>query len=174
TVQAAVFEVTHLFRVATRQHLGHQVIIVGRLVARMGACKPVPVLSTDLLEDVPVPRGCCKHEGAPSCRGQCAVQRFYHFSSAPSTPYRSAPGHPQPPPSSLHDSELRDPKNEISYTIQIELARPWMPRGRTTFGPGTVLASFAEESRTAFRQSRGRLSIILTPPEPFLPLDPGA
>jgi hypothetical protein len=42
TVQAAVFEGTHLFRVATRQHLGHQVIIVGRLVARMGACKPVP------------------------------------------------------------------------------------------------------------------------------------
>jgi 15-cis-phytoene desaturase len=52
-----------------------------------------------------------------------------------------------------------------SVTIQIELDRP-------TFGPGTVLASFAEESRTAFRQSRGRLSIILTPPEPFLPMDP--
>jgi 15-cis-phytoene desaturase len=59
-----------------------------------------------------------------------------------------------------------------SVTIQIELDRPSMPLDRTTFGPGTVLASFAEESRTAFRQSRGRLSIILTPPEPFLPMDP--
>ena len=61
-----------------------------------------------------------------------------------------------------------------SVTIQIELDRPSMPLDRPTFGPGTVLASFAEESRTAFRQSRGRLSVILTPPEPFLPMDPAA
>jgi 15-cis-phytoene desaturase len=61
-----------------------------------------------------------------------------------------------------------------SVTIQLELDRPSMPLDRTTFGPGTVLASFAEESRTAFRQSRGRLSVILTPPEPFLPMDPAA
>jgi 15-cis-phytoene desaturase len=59
-----------------------------------------------------------------------------------------------------------------SVTIQIELDRPSMPLDRTTFGPGTVLASFAEESRTAFRQSPGRLSVILTPPEPFLHMDP--
>jgi hypothetical protein len=32
----------------------------------MGVCKPVPMLGKDLLEDVPVPRGGCKHEGAPS------------------------------------------------------------------------------------------------------------
>jgi 15-cis-phytoene desaturase len=59
-----------------------------------------------------------------------------------------------------------------SVTIQIELDRPSMPLDRTTFGPGTVLASFAEESRTAFRRSRGRLSVILTPPEPFIDMDP--
>ena len=59
-----------------------------------------------------------------------------------------------------------------SVTIQIELDRPSMPLDRPTFGPGTVLASFAEESRTAFRQSPGRLSVILTPPEPFLAMDP--
>ena len=59
-----------------------------------------------------------------------------------------------------------------SVTIQIELDRPSMPVDRTTFGPGTVFASFAEESRTAFRQSRGRLSVILTPPEPFLAMEP--
>jgi 15-cis-phytoene desaturase len=59
-----------------------------------------------------------------------------------------------------------------AVTIQIELDRPSMPIDRTTFGPGTVLASFAEESRTTFRQSRGRLSVILTPPEPFLDMKP--
>jgi 15-cis-phytoene desaturase len=57
-------------------------------------------------------------------------------------------------------------------TIQIELDRPVLPLDRATFGPGTVLASFAEESRTTFRQSRGRLSVILTPPEPFIDMDP--
>ncbi|HEX9944257.1 MAG TPA: FAD-dependent oxidoreductase [Thermoanaerobaculia bacterium] len=59
-----------------------------------------------------------------------------------------------------------------SVTIQIELDRPSMPIDRTTFGPGTVLASFAEQSRTTFRRSPGRLSVILTPPEPFLGMDP--
>jgi 15-cis-phytoene desaturase len=59
-----------------------------------------------------------------------------------------------------------------SVTIQMELDRPSMPIDRTTFGPGTVLASFAEQSRTTFRQLPGRLSIILTPPEPFLAMEP--
>ena len=58
-----------------------------------------------------------------------------------------------------------------AVTIQIELDRPSMPIDRTTFGPGTVLASFAEQSRTTFRQNPGRLSIILTPPDRFLPMD---
>jgi 15-cis-phytoene desaturase len=60
-----------------------------------------------------------------------------------------------------------------SVTIQIELDRPAMPLDRVTFSPGTVLASYSEESRTTFRQSRGRFSVILTPPEPFLDMDPG-
>lgn len=59
-----------------------------------------------------------------------------------------------------------------SVTIQMELDRPSMPIDRTTFGPGTVLASFAEQSRTTFRQFPGRLSVILTPPEPFLAMEP--
>jgi len=59
-----------------------------------------------------------------------------------------------------------------SVTIQMELDAPSMPIGRTTFGPGTVLASFAEQSRSTFRQCRGRLSVILTPPEPFLGMEP--
>ena len=55
TLQAAVFDVTHLFRVATPEHLRHQTIIVGRLVARMGVLKGLPVIGTDLLKDTPVP-----------------------------------------------------------------------------------------------------------------------
>lgn len=59
-----------------------------------------------------------------------------------------------------------------SVTIQIDLDGPSMPIDRTTFGPGTVLASFAEQSRTTFRHTHGRLSVILTPPEPFLEMEP--
>src|SRR5215203_4503899 len=59
-----------------------------------------------------------------------------------------------------------------SVTLQMELDRPSMPIDRTTFGPGTVLASFAEQSRSTFRGLPGRLSIILTPPERFLHMDP--
>ena len=59
-----------------------------------------------------------------------------------------------------------------SVTIQIELDGPSMVVDHTTFGPRTVLASFAEQSRTTFRGLPGRISIILTPPEDFLPMDP--
>ena len=59
-----------------------------------------------------------------------------------------------------------------AVTIQMELDGPSLPIDRATFGPGTVLASFAEQSRTTFRQCPGRLSIILTPPERFLGMEP--
>jgi hypothetical protein len=45
------------------------------------------------------------------------------------------------------------------------------PRVKATFGPGTVPASLAEESRTAFHHSPGRLSFIFTLSEPFLDMD---
>lgn len=55
-----------------------------------------------------------------------------------------------------------------AVTFQLELKQPSMDVDRTTFGPGTALASFAEQSRTTFRTSKGRLSVILSPPERFL------
>src|SRR5262245_49097229 len=89
TVRAAVFDIPHLVLIATRQHLGHQSIIVGGLIARMGVGEAVPVVSKDLLEDVPVPRGCCQHRVAPSRDDKIVtVQRLYHTSSAQSTPSR--------------------------------------------------------------------------------------
>ena len=48
------------------EHLGHQVIIVGRLVARMGVRKRLPMIGKDLLKDTPVPGGCCKHPRPPN------------------------------------------------------------------------------------------------------------
>lgn len=55
-----------------------------------------------------------------------------------------------------------------SVTVQLELDRPALDVDRTTFGPGTALACFAEQSRTTFKHAPGRLSVILTPPERFL------
>lgn len=59
-----------------------------------------------------------------------------------------------------------------SVTVQLELDRPAMAVDRTVFGPGTALACFAEQSRTTFRHAEGRISIILTPPERFLTMEP--
>ena len=55
-----------------------------------------------------------------------------------------------------------------AVTLQMELDEPSMDIDRTTFAPGTVLASFSEQSRTTFKHAAGRLSVILTPPEEFL------
>jgi len=59
-----------------------------------------------------------------------------------------------------------------AVTFQIELTEPSMRVDRTTFGPLTSMASFAEQSRTTFRASPGRLSVILTPPEEYLERSP--
>ena len=63
-----------------------------------------------------------------------------------------------------------------SVTFQMELDEPALPVDRATFAPGTLLASFTEQSRTTFRGHPGRLSAILarpaelvgTPPEEVL------
>jgi 15-cis-phytoene desaturase len=59
-----------------------------------------------------------------------------------------------------------------SSTIQFELDEPITDVDRTTFGPGTSLGCFAEQSRTTFKHAPGRVSVILVPPEPFLDMDP--
>lgn len=55
-----------------------------------------------------------------------------------------------------------------SVTIQLELDRPVLAIDRATFGPGTCLAAFSEQSRTTFTHVPGRLSVILSPPEKYL------
>src|SRR6185436_12553113 len=129
TPQAAVFDIAHLFRVATRQHLGHQALVVGRLVARMGVGKRVPVIGKDPLEDTPVPRGLYQHRLAPSWGHQLvAVKRLYHASAASSTPARPGPGNFSPASFILELWGLLDRKNEKSYAVEIA------PYGRASRG----------------------------------------
>src|SRR5712691_2705018 len=125
TPPAAVFDIAHLFRGATRQQLGHQVLVVERLVARMGVGKRVPVIGKDLLEDTPVPRGLYQHRLAPSWGHQLvAVKRLYHTSAASSTPARPGPGNLSPASVILALWGLLDRKNEKSYAIKDIIPRP--------------------------------------------------
>ncbi|SDK08696.1 FAD-dependent oxidoreductase [Sediminibacillus albus] len=62
---------------------------------------------------------------------------------------------------------FRLPINPAS-TFQIDLNQPALETDITSFGPKTALASFAEQSRTTFRDCKGRLSIILDSPDKFL------
>ncbi len=55
-----------------------------------------------------------------------------------------------------------------SVTFQIDLKEPAMEKDRTTFSPGTVLSSYAEQSRTTFKSSKGRVSIILATPHRYI------
>src|SRR5215475_3846244 len=111
TVLAAVLDIPYLLRVATRQHLGHEAFVVGRLVTRMGVLKRVPVIGKDLLEDIPVPRGLGHHGGAPS-EGDTivAVKRLYHGSPASSTPHRPLVRHSHPPRSPWNHEDFRTAK----------------------------------------------------------------
>ncbi len=55
-----------------------------------------------------------------------------------------------------------------AVTLQIELDEPALPEDHVVFSPRTVLASYAEQSRTTFRDTPGRLSIDLGQPEKFI------
>lgn len=52
-------------------------------------------------------------------------------------------------------------------TLQIELNKPSLEKDITTFAPMTNLVSFAEQSRSTFRNKSGRLSIILGKSQEF-------
>src|SRR6266516_7345199 len=111
TPQAAVFDIAHLFRVATRQHLRHQALVVGRLVARMGVGKRAPVIGKNLLEDTPVPRGVGHHRVTPSGGDDLLVmKRLYHASAALSTPPPPVPRPSSPASVILELWGLRRPK----------------------------------------------------------------
>lgn len=59
-----------------------------------------------------------------------------------------------------------------AVTLQIELDGPALPKDHVVFSPKTVWASYAEQSRTTFRDVPGRLSIDLAQPEKFVHMPP--
>src|SRR5215813_11491490 len=120
TLLAAVFDITHLVGVATREHLGYQAIVVRGLIPRVGVLKRLPVIDKDLLEDTPVPRGFGHHRVAPSWGDRIVtVKRLYHGLATSSTPHQPVHGQPHYPRSSLINGSFRDRENEKSYTMHI-------------------------------------------------------
>jgi hypothetical protein len=66
TMETAILDRAHLVGIAAPEHLGHKVIIVGRIITRTKLFKPRPVIGKYLFEDVPVLRRLCNHQSAPS------------------------------------------------------------------------------------------------------------
>jgi 15-cis-phytoene desaturase len=54
----------------------------------------------------------------------------------------------------------------------IELSEPSMSEDQMTFSPGTCLGFYSEQSRTTYRGSSGRLSILLAPSDDMAALTP--
>ena len=97
TMETAILDRAHLVGIAAPEHLGHKVIIVARIITRTKLLKPRPVIGKYLFEDVPVPRGFCNHQGAPSWGiGIVAVPLFYHGSPPQSTPASAFTEAPSP------------------------------------------------------------------------------
>jgi hypothetical protein len=93
TLQTAVLDIAYLLGIPAPEHLVHEAIIVGCLVARVDACEPVPVLGKDLFEEVPGWWGFCNHQAA-SLRGVglCVIALFYHIPPTTSTPSSALTG----------------------------------------------------------------------------------
>lgn len=73
---------------------------------------------------------------------------------------------------SLRDNEslskLFSLKTMSACSLQLELNHPALKKDITTFAPSSDLVSFAEQSRTTFQNSKGRLSVILGNPEEYI------
>jgi 15-cis-phytoene desaturase len=58
-----------------------------------------------------------------------------------------------------------------AVTMQFELTEPALAKDITTFGPGTSMASFSEQSRTTFKHTKGRLSVIMAQPSKHISMN---
>ncbi|MCB2411504.1 FAD-dependent oxidoreductase, partial [Demequina sp. TTPB684] len=65
-------------------------------------------------------------------------------------------------------SDMQRLSSTPAVCFQAELDRPCLPKDRATFGPGTDLGSFAEQSRTTFKELDGRLSVIMAQPHKYV------
>jgi len=97
------------------EHLVHKPSLVGRMVTRVDACEPGPVLGKDRFEDVPGRRSCCSQHAA-SLRnvGVCVIALFYHIPPTTSPPSSAFPGAHSPTPLTLEPRGLHgNPQMEI-------------------------------------------------------------
>ena len=69
---------------------------------------------------------------------------------------------------SIEINKVKKMLTTSAISVSIELSKPMMPLDRVTFSPLTMIASFTEESRSTFKASCGRLSIILANPDEYL------
>jgi 15-cis-phytoene desaturase len=67
---------------------------------------------------------------------------------------------------------MLDLPSNPAVTLQIEFDEPTLPSDHTMFSPHTLLASYAEQSRTTFRHVPGRLSIDVGQSSKYINADP--
>jgi hypothetical protein len=110
--------------------------------------KRLPVVSKDLLEDIPVPRGGCHHRIAPSGGDQIVtMERLYHASAASSTPYLASLRHPHPARLSLMNESFRDRKNAFSFFYVAGCCQaPW-----SIFSPSPCFGRWVSWSRSVWQ-----------------------
>src|SRR5262244_2756497 len=108
TAQTPIIDIPHLVGIPAPEHLGHQVIIVASIIARIDVFKAVPVVGKDLFEDAPGRRRGCSHQAA-SLRSirVWIVTLLYHVSLTPSTPSSARRRSPPPPPSPWCHADVR-------------------------------------------------------------------
>src|ERR1700757_2122854 len=63
-LQTPVFDIAYLLGIPAPEHLPHEAIIVGRIVARVDTLEPLPVIDENLFEDTPCRQSCCHHQTA--------------------------------------------------------------------------------------------------------------
>jgi 15-cis-phytoene desaturase len=68
-------------------------------------------------------------------------------------------------PDNTHFKEFLSLDTMPALTIQLELPHPAHTSDRVIFSPNTILGSYAEQSRTTFKNKAGRLSIIVENPQ---------
>src|SRR5262252_4941903 len=108
TMQTPILDIPHPLRLAACEHLVHKAVIVARIVTRIDAFEPVPVLSKDLFEDVPGRRSCCSHQAASLQRvGWWVIGLFDHIPSLTSTPSAVLTRILPPPRSPLRHGDVR-------------------------------------------------------------------
>jgi hypothetical protein len=97
TMQTAVLDRAHLVGIPAPEHLVHETVIVARIIARIEALKPGPVLGKDLFENIPGRRGFCSHQAASlQSVGLYVIGLFYHIPPTISTPSSAFTGAPAP------------------------------------------------------------------------------